>query len=186
MYRIHRCISSEYLHQMRPHDHIHTNVLQFYCCGVNTPADWLNTSYYKDNSALPPSCCGNQTTNQSCQLGSTDLHDRGCYPYTHDLLVFHYDLIGSLFVIAGVVQLVNVVMALWLLISGLITKKSSSEEETPLKAEWIQCLSKICACPFFRQMYQALLSILIYSTTQYTLLLQLYVDLYWRSTCLSI
>ena len=137
------------LHKMHPHDAIHTNVLQMGCCGVNSPADWTNTSYYEDNSALPPTCCANQTTDQSCQLGSIDLHPIGCYTFTQELLVFHYDLIGSLFVIAGVVQLINVVMALWMLISGLITKKSGSEAETPLKTQCIQCLSKICPCPFF-------------------------------------
>ena len=106
------------------------------CCGVNTPADWLDTSYYEDHSALPPSCCSNLTTNESCQLGGNNTHDRGCYTYTHGLLVFHYQLLGSLFEIAGIVQIIGVVLALVILISGLVKKKDSEsvpEEETPLK-----------------------------------------------------
>lgn len=128
-------------------DHNHTDFLQFGCCGVNSPNDWTSTLYYLIHSALPSSCCSNITADETCEIGGPDTYDRGCFTFLHGLLIFHYQLIGSLFVVAGAVQLICVVLALWMLFYSLTTKGTTeSESKVPLKTQCIQCLSKFCPC----------------------------------------
>ena len=124
-------------------------MLQYDCCGVNSAEDWRDTVYYKVHSALPDPCCANMTTNQtSCQIGGPDTHERGCYTFLQWFMTSHYEMLASLFVVAGCVQLLCVVMALWMLFywSKQSSNASESTVKTPLKVQCVKCLSKVCPC----------------------------------------
>ena len=124
-------------------------MLQYDCCGVNSVEDWRDTVYYKVHSALPDPCCANMTTNQTtCQIGGPDTHERGCYTFLQWFMTSHYEMLASLFVVAGCVQLLCVVMALWMLFywSKQSSNASESTVKTPLKVQCVKCLSKVCPC----------------------------------------
>ena len=111
-------------------DHLSSNILQFQCCGVNSPEDWEGTYYYNTYSALPDTCCANLTADETCQIGGPNTYNEGCYTFFHWLMVFHFDMIGSLFVVAGCVQLLCVILALWMLFYTFIQGSSTPKTET--------------------------------------------------------
>lgn len=132
-------------------------ILQFECCGVETPGDWLTTNYYTIHGALPPSCCSGPASNQSCEVGGTDTHSTGCFTKVFGLILGREDAMGGVAIIVGLVQVLGVVAALWLCCSvhkkrkQPITKSGPELARTPLKVRCIQCLSKICPCIFPKQ-----------------------------------
>ena len=117
-------------------NHLYSIIPQYECCGVDSASDWKDTPYYKENGVLPNSCCTPvQSTppTATCQIGGSDVHNKSCYQFTHWFITFHYEMLSSLFVVAGTVQVLCVVMVVWMLFYK--TKQVSKPEDSELKAE---------------------------------------------------
>lgn len=136
-----------------------TNAMQFECCGVETPGDWLTTPFYKDREALPPSCCSGSASNQTCEVGGTATHFTGCFAKVLGVALTHVDAFGGVGIVVGLVEVVVVVVALWLCCSVHMTRKEPvtksgpelMKDHKPCKQRCIQCLSKVCPCVFARE-----------------------------------
>ena len=102
---------------------------------MESASDWKNTPYYKENHALPYSCCTpvRPMLTATCQIGGSDVHKMSCYQFTHWFIKFHYNMLSSLFFVAGTVQVLCVGMVLWMLF--YTTKQVSKPEDSELKAE---------------------------------------------------
>lgn len=105
------------------------------CCGVDSASDWKDTPYYKENHVLPESCCTplRARPTATCQIGGSSVHNESCYQFTHWFVTFHYEMLSSLFFVAGTVQVLCVGMVLWMLF--YTTKQVSKPEDSELKAE---------------------------------------------------
>lgn len=132
-------------------------ILQFRCCGVLEPSDWLDTVYYADHSTLPPTCCFDLPDNEPCKVGTNNTYTDGCYSKTMDFVYASIDEVGGVAIVVGLVEILGVILALWLCCSISKNKKkkessveskmeSTIEGHLPLKLRCLACLAKICPC----------------------------------------
>ena len=126
--------------------------LQFECCGLETPGDWLTTNYYKTYEVLPLSCCSALTANQTCEVGGSATHFTGCFAKALGEILSNANAVGGVAIVIGLVEVVVVVLALWLCCSVQIKKKqqpvteAGPEARKPRKGRCVRCLSRICPC----------------------------------------
>ncbi len=53
--------------------HLFVTFLQLKCCGVRSYRDWINSTWYKDNTdkEVPASCCKSESDKPTCYKRST-------------------------------------------------------------------------------------------------------------------
>ena len=85
---------------------------KFECCGVNSSADWFNTSWANNVKKVPDSCCNVAIT--GCGLLPSGHFDRGCYVALKDAINNNVVPVGIWIVTVAVVQIIGIVFAWYL------------------------------------------------------------------------
>lgn len=91
------------------------------CCGVDNYTDWLNTTWYHNQSDLnvkyPESCCANS----NCTYGQSDtnLRPEGCYLKMKNQFIQHLTVVGSVAAACAALLLLGIICA-----AVLLTRRS--------------------------------------------------------------
>ena len=78
----------------------------FSCCGINSPDNWLNTTFFNDTRRFPDSCCTGASSN--CTGRADELHTSGCISAIETLLTTNRNFAIGVGVIALLILLIEV------------------------------------------------------------------------------
>lgn len=84
-------------------DRIQTN---FNCCGADSPKDWRENAFYKNNDLLPKSCCKDLPDSQQCGMATQHFTD-GCVEIISDELRYSITYLGWVLIAVIVLQIIG-------------------------------------------------------------------------------
>ncbi|XP_070537695.1 tetraspanin-7-like [Ptychodera flava] len=85
------------------------------CCGVEEPADWLNTTYFTNNKQYPESCCS-EGNKDDCVLDPNQgddvtIFNKGCYKKVASFLDKNMVIIGACAMGVAFFQVFGIILA---------------------------------------------------------------------------
>ncbi|XP_063699897.1 CD63 antigen-like [Culicoides brevitarsis] len=89
--------------------------MDYQCCGVNSPKDWIEVLHNDTNDGLPISCCKPETGiigNRECNLKMTDkVYQNGCVVEFGNFVQAHAVSLGAAGIVLAFIQFIGIFFA---------------------------------------------------------------------------
>lgn len=87
------------------------------CCGIDTYADWFQTTYGSTFHQVPASCC-KLSLNQTCDrinlkedVVPADINSKGCYTTVLSSIKSNYPIFGGIIIVIALIPLLGAILA---------------------------------------------------------------------------